>query len=273
MTTQPVLAQEEATAPQAEGIVTFYRAIPQCRPPQRADRSAMGTLPTRAFRYCEAVTTASAFGWYLFPPLDFTVQWDGTNVLWTYEGAASWFPLTSAQFPGFADYFDGIAPPEIKGFSPPFLSALPEPGVIQIWTGHVAMTRAGWSLLVRPPANLPRSQSYELFEGIIETDRWFGPLFTNIRLTRTEFPISFGRELPLLQVQPIHRSLYSEDVLGKFSFVDDLADLTPEEWDLYRATVVKPNLDPERKPGAYAVSTRKRRDHGHGPASAPDSAT
>jgi len=179
----------------------------------------MGTLPTRAFRYCEAVTTASAFGWYLFPPLDFTVQWDGTNVLWTYEGAASWFPLTSAQFPGFADYFDGIAPPEIKGFSPPFLSALPEPGVIQIWTGHVAMTRPGWSLLVRPPANLPRSQSYELFEGIIETDRWFGPLFTNLRLTRTEFPISFVRELPLVQVQPIHRSLYAEDVLGKFSFV------------------------------------------------------
>jgi hypothetical protein len=273
MTTEPALLLDPPTAPQDEGVVTFYRAIPQCRPPQRADRSAMGTLPTRAFRYCEAVTTASGFGWYLFPPLDFTVQWDGTNVLWTYEGAESWFPLAAAQFPGFADYFDGVAPPEIKGFSPPFLAALPEPGVIQVWTGHIARTKPGWSLLVRPPANLPRSQSYELFEGIVETDRWFGPLFTNVRLTRTEFPISFGRELPLLQVQPIHRSLYSEDVLGKFSFVEDLADFTPEDWNRYRATVVKPNVDPDRKPGTYAVATRKRQGSTHGPPAASDSGT
>ncbi len=265
MKTESVLLDASAPAPREEDIVTFHRLIPQCRLPVRADRSAMGTLPTRAFRYCEAVTTASAFGWYLFPPLDFTVQWDGTNVLWTYEGAASWFPLTAAQFPGFADYFDRIAPPEIKGFSPPFLSALLEPGVIQIWTGHIATTRPGWSLLVRPPANLPRSQSYELFEGIVETDRWFGPLFINVRLTRTEFPIGFGRELPLLQVQPIHRSLYAEDVLGSFAVVGDLADLTPADWEKYRATVVKPNVASDRKPGGYAISTRKRRSGFHDP--------
>jgi hypothetical protein len=270
---EPALAERDAMAQGEESVVTFHRAIPQCRPPLRADRSAMGTLPTRAFRYCEAVTTASAFGWYLFAPLEFTVQWDGTDVLWTYEGAASWFPLTSAQFPGFADYFDDIAPPAIKGFSPPFLSALPEPGVLQIWTGHVVTTRPGWSLLVRPPANLPRSQSYELFEGIVETDRWFGPLFTNVRLTRTDFPIRFGRELPLLQVQPIHRSMYSEDVLGQFSFVGDLAEFTSADWEKYRATVVKPNVDPERKPGAYAVATRKRQTRDDGPTAAPDSDT
>ena len=32
--------------------VTFYRMIPDARLPQRADRSAAGSLPTRAFRYC-----------------------------------------------------------------------------------------------------------------------------------------------------------------------------------------------------------------------------
>jgi hypothetical protein len=219
----------------------------------------MGTLPTRAFRYCEAITTASSFGWYLFSPLDFSVIWDGTEVIWTYEGAESWFPLTSAQFPGYADYFDGVAPPEMRGFSPPFLSALPEPGVLQIWTGYIVTTRPAWSLLVRPPANLPRSQNFELFEGIVETDRWFGPLFTNLRLTRTEIPIRFGRELPLLQLQPIPRSLYSENVLGGSSFVGDLSDFTADDWDKYRTTVVKPNTDAGRKPGAYAVAARKRR--------------
>ncbi len=241
-----------------KGVVTFHRVIPEVREPVRADRSAMGTLPTRAFRYCEAVATASAFGWYLFPPLDFTVQWDGTDVVWTYEGADAWFPLSSAQFPGFADYFDEVAPAELRGFSPPFLSALPEPGVVQIWTGYVATTQDGWSLLVRPPANLPRSQSFELFEGIVESDRWFGPLFTNVRLTRTEYPITFRRELPLLQVQPIHRSMYSEDVLGNSAFVEALTDFSPSDWERYRTTVVTPNLDRNRRPGAYAVSARKR---------------
>jgi len=273
MRPQTLLHSRDAIAPEQESVVKFHRAIPECRPPLRADRSAMGILPTRAFRYCEAVATASAFGWYVFPPLDFTVQWDGTDVVWTYEGADSWFPLTSAQFPGFADYFDRVAPPEMQGFSPPFLSALPEPGVLQIWTGHIATTKPGWSLLVRPPANLPRSQAYELFEGLIETDRWFGPLFTNVRLTRTEFPINFRPELPLLQVQPIHRSMYSDDVLGKLSFVDELADLTPADWEKYRATVVKPNIDPHRKPGGYAISTRKRERRGDDPVAGPGSGT
>jgi len=92
-----------------------------------------------------------------------------------------------------------------------------------------------------------------------------------VRLTRTEFPIRFGRELPLLQVQPIHRSVYAEDVLGQFSFVGDLTAFTSADWAKYRATVVKPNVDPERKPGAYAVATRKRQTRDDGPSAPPDS--
>ena len=36
--------------------IKFYRFIPGARAPQRADRSAAGSMPTRAFRYCEAMT-------------------------------------------------------------------------------------------------------------------------------------------------------------------------------------------------------------------------
>ena len=43
-------------------LLTFYRFIEEARLPQRADRSAGGSIPTRGFRYCEPVTTASAFG-------------------------------------------------------------------------------------------------------------------------------------------------------------------------------------------------------------------
>jgi hypothetical protein len=61
-------------------IVRFYRLISQGRLPERANRSAAGTLPTRAYRYCEAVTSATAFGWWIFPPADLKVVWDGADI-------------------------------------------------------------------------------------------------------------------------------------------------------------------------------------------------
>ena len=57
----------------------FHRFVPTARLPQRADRSAAGSLPTRAFRYCEPATSASGYGYYIFPPISFSLQWDGTR--------------------------------------------------------------------------------------------------------------------------------------------------------------------------------------------------
>ena len=249
--------------------VTFFSALPDCRPPERADRSAAGTMPTRAFRYCEALTSASAFGWYLFPPIGLSFMWDGgSDVVWTYPGADAWFPLKIAQFPNFADHFDRIAPPEVKGFSPPFVAAFKEPGLVQIWTGFFARTAPEWSLLLRAPANIPRSQGYEHYEGIIETDRWFGPLFTNIRLTRTNAPIDFDVEFPLLQVQPVHRSVYG-DALDSFEVVRGLDRFGSREWDDFRTTVVVPNLDPHRQRGEYAAAVRRQRKRRGSPPGQP----
>lgn len=241
-------------------LVTFHRFIPQARLPQRADRAAAGTLPTRAYRFCEAVVSASAYGYYVFPPITFSLMWDGgTDIVWTYEGADNWFPLNVVQFPGFREQFDAVVPEEIREFSPPFLGAMKEPGIVQIWTGLVARTAPGWSLLVRPLANLPRSHSYDLFEGIVETDRWFGPLFTNVRLTKTGTPVEFRADFPLLQVQPLPREVYGEDQLKNFSVVPELGALQPEDWDDYYETVVRPNVQSNRPRGAYAVAARKRR--------------
>src|SRR5258708_13169488 len=87
-------------------LVTFYRFIPECRVPQRADSSAAGSMPTRAFRFCEAIRVASAFGWYLFPPIGLSLMWDGgTDVSWTYEGAHACLPPQTAHFPPLAAHF------------------------------------------------------------------------------------------------------------------------------------------------------------------------
>lgn len=247
---------------QPNPAVTFYGAVPGVRVPIRADVSGLGTLPSRGFQYCEALRTASAFGWYVFPPIDFTLQWDGAEIIWTYRGAKAWYPLTSVQFPGFSAEFDRAAPKHLRGFAPPFMTALPEPGLVQLWTGLFVESAADWSILVRPPANLPRSLSFDVYEGIVESDRWFGPLFTNVRLIKTDVPIHFSTETPLLQVQPLQRSTYAEEVCNRVGLVRSMAEFPARAWAQYEQHIVKPNLEPARPVGAYATEVRRRRRSG-----------
>jgi hypothetical protein len=243
---------------QPDPTVVFYGAVPGIRAPMRADASALGTMPARAFQYCEALRAASSFGWYVFPPIDFRLQWDGSQTIWTYRGAKAWYPLTSAQFPGFHAEFDRRAPKRLRGFSPPFLTAVAEPGVVQLWTGLFVETAADWSILVRPPANVPRSGGFDLYEGIVESDRWFGPLFTNLRLIKTDVPIAFSTDVPLLQVQPLHRSTYASEASSHFELVRSMSEFSTEVWSRYEENMVRPNLEP-RPAGNYAAEARRRR--------------
>jgi hypothetical protein len=133
------------------------------------------------------------------------------------------------------------------------------PGYIQIWSGLMARTAPGWSLLVRSPANYGRPGGYEPFEGIIETDHWFGPLITNIRLLKTDTPIEFRQEYPMLQVQPVPRFAYQEATLNNYELVPELRQFAPEDWDDFYDTVVRPNAAEKRPRGLYAAASRKRR--------------
>lgn len=252
--TQELPPHESASLP----IVHFHRLIEQTRPPMRADRSAAGTLPTRATRYCEAATSAAGFGWWVFPPTELNLLWDGDSIFWQYKN--EWLALTAAQFPGFCDTFDAVAPADLAGCAPPFLTVLPEPGTLQIWTGLIARTAPDWSLLIRPPANLPLQGGYALYEGIVETDRWFGPLFTNLRFTRSNSPIRLAADFPLAQVQPIPRHVYGNETLASANFTASIATIEPAEWDAYRASIVEPNSRPDRPFGDYATKARKRRN-------------
>jgi hypothetical protein len=239
-------------------IVEFFQLVPNSRVPCRADRAVGGLIPARALRYCEALTTASAFGWYVFLPLGFKVVWDGHEMLWNYDGIDEWLPLSrdAVQYPGFRGLFERLAPPELGAYPPPFLSPSMQPGGLQIWTGCIAKTAPGWSLLVRGVANLPISASFQMFEGLIETDTWFGPLFNNVRITKTDFPIEFRTDVPFLQVQPVRKEVYSNRVLQSFA-VKNADQLSSENWEAFRRTVVAPNVAPDRRPGQYAVAVRK----------------
>lgn len=244
--------------PEIAPLIEFFQLVPNERPPRRADRAVGGTIPTRALRYCEAITSASGFGWYLFLPMRFKLMWDGHDMQWTYDGVDQWLPLSrAAQYPGFSDRFDRYAPAHSRGFSPTFLAPSIQPGGLQVWTGCIAKTAPGWSLLVRGVANLSKSLAYETLEGIIETDHWFGPLFDNIRILKTDTPIEFRDDIPFLQVQPVRKDVYSDKFLRNF-VVKEPHELDSENWEQFHRTVVTPNTAPQRKRGQYAVSVRKR---------------
>jgi hypothetical protein len=152
---------------------------------------------------------------------------------------------------------------------------------VQIWSGYLARTVPGWALLSRGVANLAQKQPYvhdevvldrglsddgpaevddgdatppyENYEGIVETDTWFGPLFTNVRLMRINSPVDFHVDRPLFQVQPIRRESYRDP--GFEVLAAD--DLTLEDWGRYEA-VARRNTNHMRRPGAYAAETRRR---------------
>ena len=248
---------------QPDPIIRFHRLLPAGRLPIRADRAAMGTLPVRAVRYCEAATSATSYGWWVFSPIDQEFLWDGSDIFWRCKDVPEWVPLQpSVQFPDYSEAFDRAAPAAMQGCAPPFLTALPEPGCLQIWTGLIAQTAPDWHLLVRSTPNLPSAGGIGLFEGIIETDRWFGPLFINLRLTKTNTPISFSDEFPLFQVQPIPRDVYDDATLNNYELVPRLDQFQPEDWDDFYDTVVRPHVQSHRPRGQYATAARKRRAQG-----------
>jgi hypothetical protein len=234
-------------------ICRFYRLVPEAPEPRRADRSADGTLPVRAYRYCEAVASASGFGWYLYPPMNFSLRLESNVTYFSYGGSPEeWSKLDGTDVPDFRRRFAAAAPQGMDGLCPTFLTPSREPGVVQVWSGYLARTAPGWSLLSRGLANIPTTADYEVFEGIIETNDWFGPLFTNIRLTRTNSPVRFHVRYPLFQVQPVMRQCYRDPAYA----VSELGDLDAEDWQRFAATMT-PNTDQDRALGHYGAHTRR----------------
>ncbi len=248
-----------------ENIVRFQNIYPDAIPPMRADKSALGTLPVASYQYCEPVRTASAYGWYVFPPTDIGLMWTGSEVFYRHED--DWRALSSVQFEDeFLDQWNKFAPVDLQGRAPPYLSCLFVPGIVQIWSGLFVSTVSDWSVLIRPLANFPQSTSFACYEGIVETDRFKPlPLFVNIRLISTNREITISKWKPLFQVQPVRRECYSEATLGRNNIdtnqsnPDGIAEMSNDDWSGFRKTIrdADPKAD-DHTTGSYGVSARRR---------------
>ncbi len=221
--------------------------------PERASRDAAGTLPIRAVRYCEAVTLATSFGWLVYPPVDCLIRWDGRAIEWSADGD-DWQPVEeSAPFPETDHDPFASAPLCVRDMPrPALLTAIPEPGIVQVSLGVAARAAPGWGLLIRRPANFPVAGAIEHFEGIVDPAQWFGPLFINLRITKTDAPVRLYADRPLAQVQPVPLALLRGDALAF-----DVREMGPKEWADYAETVSPTVERPHRDFGEYAVRARK----------------
>jgi hypothetical protein len=177
-------------------------------------------------------------------------------IVWSIDGQ-EWTPVDDAvHFPGFPEEFDRIAPSHVRGSAPPYLTALPEPGLVQVSLGVLARTSVDWCMLVRRPANFPLSGHFDHFEGVVATGERPILMFINLRLTKTDFPIRLRADMPLVQAQPIPQSCLSGLALNDMAVEDALG---ADEWNHYFRTIAEPSTRPDRPLGAYAVVQRRTR--------------
>lgn len=239
--------------------VSLWKAYKNAPDIKRSEKSAAGTMPAAAFQYCEAMRTASSFGWYVYPPKDISLVFDGRETYYHEDG--HWHPLKSFNFEDdFRVKWNAAAPDELFELDPPFITGLFEPGGVQIWSGYFVSTAPGWSLLVRPPVNTALRSAFSAYEGIVETDSfkpW--PLFINLKLRTTDREIYISKNDPLFQMQPIPQVAYSNEGLSM-----DVNDNIFEEdngfnWSGLDKTVRKVSEKKVRRPGSYAVQRRKEK--------------
>ncbi|MFD8863288.1 hypothetical protein ACFV1F_02580 [Streptomyces sp. NPDC059590] len=121
-------------------LFSFRSCFDGAVPPTVADPAALGTVAFRAVSFCEPFRAASGYGWYLYPPLDCFVKWDGTSFRWLAEGCPDWLPLTEVAAQTMLRVRDGEAPDDDPVLGLPVFSVAPEPGLLQVWTGLVAHT-------------------------------------------------------------------------------------------------------------------------------------
>jgi hypothetical protein len=231
---------EEKPAP----VVTFSSFYPDIRSPEPASRDVIGSLPMRAGQRCNPVTTASSFGWYIYPPIDFALRWDGNTTEWALlkdNEPEVWKSLDGGYDAAIPEarklVLDAVrgGQPEMDIFDKfggtiPFINADPRASnTLEMMVGLVARTMPGWWLLTRSVPNWPHRADHQILEGVLESDWYPSFLPTVLRLTMPNQIVRFYRQMPIMVVQPIPANAF-EMTKEPIEVRRGMAEFPPEMW-------------------------------------------
>lgn len=211
----------------------------------------MGTVPSRAHQYCEALSAASRQGWYVFPPTPFDLMWTGNEVVFRIGDSPDWTVLDRFFLHDSVEEFLKYAPENVQDCYPSFLDLFPEGNIVQICAGYAIQCDPGVCYMVRGPINVPTSGNIQHYEAIIDGSWHLSPLIINIRIINQNKPIHFPQHQPVMQIVPLPTSVLSRDHLQSENF--KLEDLKPEFWDVWKQSYDDRNSG---QPGSYARKQR-----------------
>ncbi len=216
-------------------VVEFYCMYDDMTPPKPASDTVGGFLPGRAKAYCPPVTAGSGFGWWLYPPADFALKWDGTRTEWSFiddmgEPTSNWRSLSGgvdivserqrSWVARLATIRGDDAATAAYPVGWPWLNADPRSeNTIELDLGVIARTSPGWALLVRGVPNWP-SRGVQMMDGIIETD-WYRSALGNILRIMEPGVHRFFRHIPCACVQPIPNVAFASSTMTSATIVTD----------------------------------------------------
>jgi hypothetical protein len=221
-TTTGVHVADNSDGPATRPLVEFFSLYEDIHAPEPGSRDIRGSMPARAAQRCPPVTEAAAFGWYVYPPVDLALRWNGGDTEWSPledNEPVKWRSLAG----GVNDTLqlgrdvvaqlresgrDGADLFDTYGGTVPFIDADPRgPDRIEMVTGLLVRTRPGWVLHVRQAANWPTIDGLQVYEGILETEWYRSFVPTIMRLTTQGKVVRLYKRIPLLSVTALPKAV------------------------------------------------------------------
>lgn len=230
----------------------FYGPAPEIK---QADSDLSGAVSLRARRYCAPFTIASSMGWHVFPPLNFSLVWTGSEFYWRFGEIAQWMLCERIYLPGFVDEFQKAAPAGMERNATSFLEIFPEQGAIQVWSGWNASSSPGWNYWSCAPINRPQPSTYRVLNAVIESDVWPGPVLTVLQFLKTDTPVNFRPHRPLFQLVPLPYGVQARAQTSQAEIIPGLDALTQTDWELHNKLYERRNSG---QAGLYARDARRR---------------
>jgi hypothetical protein len=251
--------------------VEFFMLDPTAPAPVPASETANGSLPFRANQFCPPVTDASGFGWYLFPPTDFALRWDGQEtevarleasepIGWRSLAGGTEVPLDGGleQLGELADLRRDEIKETFRDHADLLITADADPRAmnqVELVIGPIVRTSPGWSTLVRSAPNLPHP-GYEVMDGVIETDWYRSTLLVIVRLVEPGRVVRFYRHLPMAAMQVVPKVAYRQSTTRAARVVRGAGAIPDDVWDEF--IEIAGARSRHERPGNYKLAQRRQ---------------